>query len=172
MGFEKAVPFYILTLLFIIAAIYIIIEALNKISNEKFFAKLAYSSAGIAIINAGLGYLGTTSMRFKEDSELLKMVSPVPLENLLNMSLGYSIINILLINTIFIFAIGVLLYYIRQKNIIFKILQFIESKKRIIKICYLVLILIVGAIACINLLSSLNHMKDMINVPNMFNVPL
>lgn len=145
---------YLFILGLIIGLIYVIYRVTKDIESEGYFVKLGFIAGAISIINLLLSYLGSIGIKVnsKVSGDMpidlrdvlyefdLEFLEPIISAGGLNQS--YSIVSIVLLTFIWVFPIGAIIYFTREKDIYYKISSFLDEYKQKLTIGYSALILV------------------------------
>lgn len=145
---------YIFVIAIFLGLIYVIYKVLKDIEEEEYFVKLGFIAGSISIINIALSYFVSLGLKIsgKASSGYGYDVS----DALYGLNLGfldfmadsgtlkqsYTILSIMVTSFIWIFAIGVIIYYLRKNEVYNKVKSFIEEYRKKLVIGYTALILI------------------------------
>jgi len=143
---------YLSLILVFTGLIYVIYRVVKDIEKEDYFKKLGFIAGVISIINIIFSYLGTTviktSTKVLGDYDLrdilyemdLEFLSPILNAGALKQS--YNIIGIVIFSFVWIFAIGGLIYLIREQEVYGKIEGILADNNKIILIVYPIALLL------------------------------
>lgn len=144
---------YLLIIFIFIGLIYVIFKTLKDIEKEGYFKKLAIIAGVISIINMGLSYFAIIGLKVTTSAGR----SGPNLEGIFyDMGLGllgelaeagalkqsYPLFTIILLTFLWIFAIGAIIYFVREHHIYSKFVDFVEKHNVKLIVAYAVLILV------------------------------
>lgn len=145
---------YLFILAILIGLIYVVYRVVKDIETEGYFLKLGFIAGSISVINVVFSYLGsiglTASTKVTGDTyytiadilyELdLGFLGPIANAGALKQS--YSFMSIIVATFIWIFAVGAIIYFVREKEVYNKIVSFLDTHKQKIIIGYSALIVV------------------------------
>jgi len=137
---------YIFIIAIFLGIIYVLYKVLKDIEEEGYFVKLGFMAGAISIINIGLSYFASIGLKISNTGgngngysvgDALYYFDVGFLSNLADvgkLKQSYAILSIIVATFIWVFAIGAIIYYLRNNEIYFKVKTFIEDngKKLII----------------------------------------
>ncbi|MBF8984413.1 zinc ribbon domain-containing protein [Lutibacter sp. B2] len=138
-------PYYAIVGLLILAFVFIMIEAVNRLDKDQYFVRLSIFAGTIGIINVIIATLSKIAMKVDGNQELLEIIRSLFNIDLMNTSsfyIGYPIVGLLVVTFVAIFIIGSGMHLLKDNEIYLKCINVMDTKKKTIKIGYVIALVV------------------------------
>lgn len=140
--FIDALPLYLLIILILLGVLFVLVQAIQKLSQENFFKHLLAFASGLTIINLIMAFFTRLYIDFKIENthylmEVMEDIIGLPFISA-NQSIiiGFSLFDVGMITFFSVLIVGGLIYLLSSQNLYIKINDFMVRKERPIKIGY------------------------------------
>ena len=149
-GIDGTIWGYIFIIAVFVGLIYVIYKIVKDVEKEGFFVKLGFIAGSMSVINILMSFLISTSLKFSGKGmeyikEMMYMLDLDMFDFITNVKLiriSYTFLNIAIMTFIWVFAIGALVYYLRENEIYKKVEDFVNGNDKKLLIGYCILILV------------------------------